>query len=75
MITLIMGGRRAGIIPITYSPDAINSFSDIEQVRVVDILRHTYVSCTITPTISSLGVRVVGLGHISNSPIATNIIA
>ena len=49
--------------------------SNIEQVRVVDLFRHTSISYTVTPTISSSGWRVDGMGPMSNSPITTNSIS
>ena len=67
-----MGGRRAGPIPISTSPNAITTLSNIEQGRVVDLFSSTYMSYTTNPTIYSLGRRVDGLGPISNSPIITN---
>ena len=73
-IKWIMGGRRASPRHRPTSPNAINYFSDIEQGWVFEIFRLNYMSCTITPTIYSLGGIVAGLGPISNSPITTNII-
>ena len=72
MITLIMGRRMNGLRPRYTYPKPINTFSNIKQGIVVDLFRPTYMSCTVTPTISSLGGIVDGLGHIPNSPITTN---
>ena len=79
----MMGGIRAGLIPISTSHITINTLSNI----VADLLRPTSTSCIITPTIPSLklmynqkytmvtwvmGGIVDGMGPISNSPITTN---
>ena len=66
-----MGGRSDGLRPRSTSPIAINTFSNIEQVRVFCLFGLTYVSCTITPNIHSWGGRVDGLGPISKFPIAS----
>ena len=55
-------------------PNAINTFSNIEQGRVVDLFRPTSMYCNITPNLLFLGGRVDGLGPISNSLITTIII-
>ena len=68
----MMGGRRAGLKPRSTYPSAINNFYNLEQGRVVNIFGTNYLSCTVTPNISSYGERVDGLGHISNSTIATD---
>ena len=75
MITLMVGGIGAGMIPRSTSPITINTFSNIEQGRVVDIFRPTSNYCNIAPTISSLGWIVDGLVYISNSPITNNSIS
>ena len=75
LMTWMMGGRRAGPRPRSTYPNYINNFSNIEQVRVVDLFRPTYMFCTVTPTISSLGGIVAGMEPISNPPITTNIIS
>ena len=63
-----MGVRRDGLRHRYTSPNAINTFSNIEPVIVIYLLIPTSTSCTTTPTISYLGVRVAGLSPISNSP-------
>ena len=68
----MMGGKRDGPIPISTYPNAINTFSNIEKVIVVDLFSPTSVYCTITPTIYFLGGTVDVLGPTSNSPITTN---
>ena len=75
MIALMMVGRRAGPRLRSTSPNSINTFSNIEQVRVVDLFVPTPISCNITPTISSLLGRVDIMGPISKSPITTNSIS
>ena len=67
-----MGVRRDGLRHRYTSPNAINTFSNIEPVIVIYLLIPTSTSCTTTPTISYLGVRVAGLGPIYNSSITTN---
>ena len=54
------------------SINIINTFSNSEQGQVVDIFRPNSMSCTITPTISSLGGIVACMVPKPNSPIATN---
>ena len=71
----MIGESRDVQKPRSTSPIAIITLSNIEQERVVYIFRSTFISCTINPTISSLGGRVVVLGPISNSPITTNSIS
>ena len=75
MITWMMGGKRDGPRPISTYPNDINTFYNIEQGRVVNLFSPTYMSCTITPTISYSVVRMDGMGPISNSPITTNSIS
>ena len=75
MITWMMGDKRAGTRLRSTSPNTINNLSNIEQGKVVDIFRPNYMSCNTTPTISSMGVRVTGIGTIYNSPITTNSIS
>ena len=90
MISWMMGGMRAGLRHIHNYPITVNTFYDIVKGRVAYILRRTYTSCTITPTISYfkfvfsqqytmviwvIGVRVSSLGPISVSPITTNILS
>ena len=84
----MMGGRRAGLRPISTSPITINNLPNVIKLIVSGILRHTSTSCTITPTISSFkfiytqqctmftwvigGGGLEGMGPKSNSPITTN---
>ena len=75
MTTWMTGGRRTGPRPRSTSTNTINTLSKIETGRVIYLFGHTFVSCTITPTIYSLGVRVASMGPISNSPITTNSIS
>ena len=75
MITWIMGGIRAGPKPRSTFPVAINTFYNIEQIIVVDLFSTNNMHCNITPTISSYGGKLAGLGTISNSPITTNSIS
>ena len=63
MIAWMMGGRRVGMIPISTSINTIDNLSNIEQGRVIDILNHTSMYCTFTPTIYSPGGRVASMGH------------
>ena len=51
-ITWIMGERRDVLIPISNSPIIINILSEIVKGILNDILRPTYMSCIIIPTIS-----------------------
>ena len=49
-----MGVGGAGLIPIFTSSITINTFSIVVKVIVVDILMPNFMSCAITPTITSL---------------------
>ena len=75
VITLMMGVIRAGSRPRSTSPNYINTFSGIEQVRVFDIFISNSIPCTVTPNISYSGGIVSGMGPISNSPTTTNSIS
>ena len=67
-----MERRRSGRRPISTSPNVINTFSNIEQVRVVDIFRPTSMYYTIPPNTLSLVGRAAGLEPISKLPINAN---
>ena len=49
----MMGGKEAGLIPIPTSNITINTVYITVKVIVKNILRNTYMYCTITPTITS----------------------
>ena len=53
MIIWMMVGKMVGPRPRYTSPNSINTFSNIKQVRVVNIFSHTYMPCTLTATNSS----------------------
>ena len=75
IINWMMVGRGAGPRPRSISHNAIKTFSNIEQVIVVDLFSPTSMSFTLTPTISSSVGRVAGVEPISNSPITINSIS
>ena len=75
MIAWMTGGRRAGPRPRCTSLNAINTFYNIEQGRVVDLFIPTSIFCTFAPNISPLVVIVAVMVHISNSPITANSIS
>ena len=68
----MMGGRRSGPRSRFTSPNVINSFSHVEKVIVVDLFRPTHMSCTVTPTTSSVVSIVSGLGTIYKSLVITS---
>ena len=75
MITWVMGGRRADLIPRSTSTNAINTLYNIEQGRVVYLFRPNSTSCNVPSTIYFLGGIVAGLGPLFNSTINTNSIS
>ena len=75
MITWMLGGRRAGPRPISNFPNSVNTFSNIEQEILVDLLIPNSMSYTINPAIYYLGGILAGLWPISNFPITTNSIS
>ena len=75
MITWMLGGIRDVPMPRATSLISINTFSNIEQERVVYIFVPTSTPCTVALIILSFGVSVAGLGPISNFPITTKSIS
>ena len=75
MITWMMGGRKAGPRPRSTTNTSINTFSNIEQGRLVYLFGTTSIHYTTTTNVSFLGGRVDCLVPISNSPITTNSIS
>ena len=67
--------RKAGPRPGYTYPNVINTFSKIEQGRVVDLFRPTSMSCTVKPNISYFLGRMAGMVPILKSTITTNSIS